>query len=212
MLRTDRDRHQHRRDAANESHWPRAGGRERGASAPQRGCRVGGPAPPGAEASPVTSAFRRAPGRGCSRTGPATANVDSPTEVARPVQHRRDREQGCTPSWALSAGPTTPTWIPRCCTQRSPGIRFPGTSLQRGNAIDLFGLNPTHAAFQPRSHRVTERLVQSSRVSCSQAQGLVDQGVRLRTARRWLVRDRSSLIEIQAIITSARSDVERPRS
>src|SRR5881396_3175581 len=31
------------------------------ASAPQRGCRVGGPAPPGAEASAVTSAFRRAP-------------------------------------------------------------------------------------------------------------------------------------------------------
>jgi hypothetical protein len=53
------------------------------ASAPQRGCRVGGPAPPGAEASAVTSAFRRAPGRGCSRTGPATANAESPTEVAR---------------------------------------------------------------------------------------------------------------------------------
>src|SRR5436309_10568732 len=81
------------------------------ASAPQRGCRVGGPAPPGAETSAVTTAFRRAPrgplrglcavgwlGRGCSpfdkltatlscvegsRTGPATANAESPTEVAR---------------------------------------------------------------------------------------------------------------------------------
>src|SRR5438876_10491007 len=42
-----------------------------------------GAAPPGAEASAVTSAFRRAPGRGCSRTGPATANAESPTEVAR---------------------------------------------------------------------------------------------------------------------------------
>src|SRR5438552_6804906 len=42
-----------------------------------------GAAPPGAEASAVTSAFRRAPGRGCSRTGPATANTESPTEVVR---------------------------------------------------------------------------------------------------------------------------------
>ena len=32
------------------------------ASAPQRGCRVGDPAPPGAEAWAVTSVFRRAPG------------------------------------------------------------------------------------------------------------------------------------------------------
>ena len=59
-----------------------------------------GAAPPGAEASAVTSAFRRAPGRGCSpfdkltatlscvegsRTGPATANGESPTEVARAI-------------------------------------------------------------------------------------------------------------------------------
>ena len=42
-----------------------------------------GAAPPGAQAWAVTSAFRRAPGRGCSRTGPATANAESPTEVAR---------------------------------------------------------------------------------------------------------------------------------
>src|SRR5206468_1152545 len=51
------------------------------ASAPQRGCRVGDPAPPGAEASPVTSAFRRAPEWGCSRTGPATADAESSMKV-----------------------------------------------------------------------------------------------------------------------------------
>src|SRR5437870_7715752 len=68
-----------------------------------------GAAPPGAQAWAVTSAFRRAPGRGCSRTGPATANADSPTEVAAhgatgSVQRVSDpvRRDGIT--WAAKAG------------------------------------------------------------------------------------------------------------
>jgi len=49
-----------------------------------------GAAPPCAEASPVTSVFRRAQGRGCSRTGPATADSESPMKVADVVRLKPD--------------------------------------------------------------------------------------------------------------------------
>src|SRR5438876_11381072 len=76
-----------------------------------------GAAPPGAEASAVTSAFRRAPGRGCSRTGPATANAESPPEVARTLPPDDSSYEEITGSAALH--PSTTLGI----TERSRGMQ-----------------------------------------------------------------------------------------